>query len=784
MSNFESPYYSSLVSANALSTDPLQETGDQRTSSPNTCCTDAFEGHNAPLCPTHGQRIGVLRQASWVHPLAEQFPSLVTPFDAHELTSPRGYAVAPNPSARPLPAKNVDHPHAVNVYQDAEHVYPYSSSTKNMSQPQSSYYQTAPTLPQPTAELTSTENRKLDKESNFKASTSSAPLFGEDAPSAQIGDEGHGPHTTRKHSGYSENTELHPAILHMINPTTRKCKCGATIKGKRSWERHYCSFKEKAQLPCPRCSAVPDALQRHMNKISRKDFVISSAFLHTAIMSQHNDELFPSIGSVAEKADKLPETEKVSVEETDDLPTQEVESLCMKCGEQGVTRLLLTSIPYFREVIVMSFRCEHCGASNNEIQSAGTIRPEGTTYTVRVLSRPDLNRQIVRSESCSIVIPEYQLTLPASLRGQLTTIEGLIRDIVADLNTDQPLRKYQDPENYEKIQALIDKLKEILADEEEEGDGNEDGQVVISSAADKEGVPMPPFTLKLDDPAGNSFIEFFGSMADPKWDMKTYQRTQEQNVALGLVAEGSGGKPTTEEPSKGDEETDAPADPNEEVYVFPGVCSSCGHALDTKMKKVSIPYFKDILIMSTNCDRCGYRDNEVKSGAAISPQGKRITLKVEDKEDLSRDILKSETAGLTIPEIDLVLSHGTLGGRFTTLEGILEQVYEELSEKVFASGDSRDPNDRDPFEVFLKNLKEVKNAEREFTLILDDPLANSYVQNIFAPDPDPNMVVEMYDRSWQQNEELGLNDMKVEGYEGDPNVAEDKAKTEDGKFES
>lgn len=44
--------------------------------------------------------------------------------------------------------------------------------------------------------------------------------------------------------------------------------------------------------------------------------------------------------------------------------------------------------------------------------------------------------------------------------------------------------------------------------------------------------------------------------------------------------------------------------------------------------------------MSTNCDRCGYRDNEVKSGAAISEKGKRITLKVEDREDLSRDILK------------------------------------------------------------------------------------------------------------------------------------------------
>lgn len=52
------------------------------------------------------------------------------------------------------------------------------------------------------------------------------------------------------------------------------------------------------------------------------------------------------------------------------------------------------------------------------------------------------------------------------------------------------------------------------------------------------------------------------------------------------------------------------------------------------------PHLQDILIMSTNCDICGYRDNEVKSGSAISDKGKRITLKVEDREDLSRDILK------------------------------------------------------------------------------------------------------------------------------------------------
>jgi zinc finger protein len=81
----------------------------------------------------------------------------------------------------------------------------------------------------------------------------------------------------------------------------------------------------------------------------------------------------------------------------------------------------------------------------------------------------------------------------------------------------------------------------------------------------------------------------------------------------------------------------------------------------------------------------------------------------------NEDVAQSETCGLTISEIDLVLQAGTLGGRFTTLEGILEQVYGELSEKLFAAGDSigsADPvgpdiQERNKFEIFLGKLKAV-----------------------------------------------------------------------------
>ena len=39
------------------------------------------------------------------------------------------------------------------------------------------------------------------------------------------------------------------------------------------------------------------------------------------------------------------------------------------------------------------------------------------------------------------------------------------------------------------------------------------------------------------------------------------------------------------------------------------------------------------------------------------------------------------------------------------------------------------------------------------------------LQNSYAPDPDPEMTIELYERSYDQNEDLGLNDMKTENYE-------------------
>lgn len=176
---------------------------------------------------------------------------------------------------------------------------------------------------------------------------------------------------------------------------------------------------------------------------------------------------------------------------------------------------------------------------------------------------------------------------------------------------DQPLRRIQDEDGYNKIEALIGELNKVLGDPEDE-----DGEEHVGKAAEKD-MPMPPFTVQLDDPAGNSFIEFIGSMADPKWNMRTYKRTRQQNVDLGLIAAEEGDAPllTSEalrsvpedeevkEHVVGEYEKNVAAGEqvltgggaeglNEEIFVFPGRCPSCGHSINTLMKKVSIPYFK------------------------------------------------------------------------------------------------------------------------------------------------------------------------------------------------
>jgi zinc finger protein len=417
----------------------------------------------------------------------------------------------------------------------------------------------------------------------------------------------------------------------------------------------------------------------------------------------------------------------------DDIKPEEIESLCVECGENGITRLMLTKIPHYKEVILMSFNCEHCHATNNEIQSGGAIQEKGVRLTVTIGSERDLCRQVVKSDSARLLVPAIDLEIPAtSQRGEVSTVEGVLLRTVAGLEQDQPVRRVMHPEDAASIDRFVERLQHLLTVSE-------------------------PFTLTLEDPSGNSFIENPSAPGpDPGRTSEHFLRTEEQNNMLGLYGQ--------------QEDTALTAERlHEEVLTFQTNCHSCNSPADTNMKMTNIPYFKEVVIMCTTCDRCGVRTNEVKSGGGMEAQGKRITLRVTDKSDLCRDVLKSDTCSLALPDLDFEIGGAAVGGKFTTLEGMLTDTRDAVEKNSFwgcgGVGDAVAPDIAERMKEFRRRLDEFIVAKVDFTVVLDDPAGNSYLQNVYAPEEDPELKVENYDRTFDQNEELGLNDMKVEGYE-------------------
>ncbi|XP_066495589.1 zinc finger protein ZPR1 [Tiliqua scincoides] len=422
----------------------------------------------------------------------------------------------------------------------------------------------------------------------------------------------------------------------------------------------------------------------------------------------------------------------LSAEDEEQQP-DEIESLCMACLRHGVTRLLLTRIPFFREIVVSSFTCNSCGWSNSEVQSAGRIQDQGVCYTLAISKKQDMNREVVKTDCATARVPELDFEIPAlSQKGALTTIEGLIDRAIVGLEQDQPVRRETDAGLAGKIDEFIMKLKRLKEVDE-------------------------AFTFVLDDPSGNSFVENpHAPQRDEALVVSHYKRTAQQAAMLGIEVE----EPTDNRDETADELRN-------EVLHFSTNCPECNSPADTNMKLVQIPHFKEVVIMATICDACGHRTNEVKSGGAIEPLGTKITLHVTDPSDMTRDILKSETCRVEIPELEFELGMGALGGKFTTLEGLLKDIQSLVAKNPFTLGDSSTPDRTGKLHAFDKKLQQIVDGELRVHFILDDPAGNSYLQNVYAPDEDPEMHVERYERLFEQNEELGLNDMKTEGYEAD-----------------
>eukprot|EP01040_Poterioochromonas_malhamensis_P010219 gene10221-11116_t len=459
-----------------------------------------------------------------------------------------------------------------------------------------------------------------------------------------------------------------------------------------------------------------------------------------------------------------------------------MESLCPSCGGTGKTRFMFHKIPYFREIILASFFCAECGERNNEVTFGGQIQLHGCRYHLRVTSSGDTNRQIIKSDSASIIIPEIEFEIPAhTQKGEINTIEGVLKTAAKNLSFSQPLRRIETPEVAQKIDDIIDTLENY-----------------------SEGKTLP-YTIILDDPAGNSFIENpYVPKNDPHMTIQHYTRSVEQDAFLcidtekGVYKKEDGEDEAILESAARGEKTFGALPHNKEheektstiddvdelttskAVTLPAVCPNCQHEGEEHTAITNIPHFKEVIIMSFTCLVCGFRTNEVKGGGSIPTYGTEVKLTVTSDADLKRDLLKSDTTMVHIPELDLELQVGTLGGMFTTVEGLLQKILKNLDENnSMVYGDSKTKNHsndksisdtRNKFNDFLKELSNYAFGRKfPFTLILRDPLGNSFISaplgTFLPPEADKNLELKDYVRTHDENEDLGLNDINTKDFE-------------------
>jgi zinc finger protein len=212
--------------------------------------------------------------------------------------------------------------------------------------------------------------------------------------------------------------------------------------------------------------------------------------------------------------------------------------------------------------------------------------------------------------------------------------------------------------------------------------------------------------------------------------------------------------------------------PPEEVLELPGHCAACGGGTTTRVYRTTIPFFKEVILMADACDACGYRNAEVKGGGGVPPLGRRLELAVRTPADLRRDVIKAETARVAIPELDLEVSTGSLGGLITTVEGLALAVRDSLkSTQTFQLGDAADRLDPASltWKTFYEGLEACAAGDRPWTLVMSDPMANSFISGPPGVGPgdeadlaaDPGLKMEDYERSPEEDAEYGIDHLRA-----------------------
>lgn len=140
-----------------------------------------------------------------------------------------------------------------------------------------------------------------------------------------------------------------------------------------------------------------------------------------------------------------------------------------------------------------------------------------------------------------------------------------------------------------------------------------------------------------------------------------------------------------------------------------------------------VEHFGSVLLSVTKCQRCGHKQSDIMVLTNREPVA--LTARINSLEDLRMRVIKSSTATVMIPDFGATVTPGPYSEAYiSNVEGLLEKIEDALT---FMLG-SADRKRLEKGKRILTRIREARELNPNFTLIIKDPLGNS---GLISSDP-------------------------------------------------
>ena len=153
-------------------------------------------------------------------------------------------------------------------------------------------------------------------------------------------------------------------------------------------------------------------------------------------------------------------------------------------------------------------------------------------------------------------------------------------------------------------------------------------------------------------------------------------------------------------------------------------CPVCGEELKVFTEVYDTPHFGDVFISSVSC-KCGFKHSDCFVVSINEPV--RYKIEVNSKNYFTR-VVRSSSGTIRIPELGVDMEPGPASqGFITNLEGVLYRI-----EEIVRTARNWNKDDEEKVrrcDKILERIHNTLNGEDRLTLIIEDPLGNSFIDS-------------------------------------------------------